>query len=87
MSKRLNRLDPRAMERDPTRFFDDPEDVVSNAGLSDTEKLAILRQWEIDARLLSVADDENMAGDQPNPLDRILSAIELVRKRQAMRSA
>lgn len=58
--------DPRAdLDRalqDPQSVFDTPEAVLAS-DLSRDDKLAVLRRWENDARELSVATEENMAGD------------------------
>jgi hypothetical protein len=62
----------------PTRFYKRPQDVVSDGRLTRAEKLAILEAWELEARGLSVASDENMSGGEPNLLDEVVAArIEL----------
>ncbi len=61
---------------DPTAVFRNPEDVLQQAELSQTQKIEILRRWEYDARALEVAEEENMAGAEPSDvLDRVLSAL------------
>jgi hypothetical protein len=54
---------------DPTRQFDTPMDVVSDATLGAEEKRLILESWKKDAELLSTATNENMTGgESPLPL-------------------
>lgn len=48
---------------DPSLFRDDPADIVDDPEKTRQEKLHILRQLESDARALSSAADEGMAGD------------------------
>jgi hypothetical protein len=45
----------------PSSVFKTPSDVVASSDLSRAEKTAILKQWELDARLLQVASEEGMA--------------------------
>ena len=45
----------------PSSVFRHPADVVASNELDKTEKAAILKQWELDARLLQVATEEGMA--------------------------
>lgn len=60
---------------DPASEFDTPEDVVTAEGLSTDDRIRILRRWEYDARELTVADDENMAGDSTLLFDQVLAAL------------
>jgi hypothetical protein len=46
----------------PSSFFKRPREVVACAELSRAEKTEILKQWELDARLLQVATEEGMEG-------------------------
>src|SRR5579872_4042037 len=50
-------LDVNAAAINPTKFFKTPRDVLIQSGLTREDKLKILRQWEVDARLLEVAED------------------------------
>ena len=59
----------------PADQFGDPAEVVNNPSLSRAQKLKILRQWELDARQLSVAEEENMAGGEENMVGRVSRAI------------
>ena len=58
----------------PTSVFKTPEEVVSCVDLSKAEKTAVLKQWEIDARLLQVASEEGMSGGEPNHLVEVKKA-------------
>jgi len=59
---------------DPARYYRSPSDVVRDRRLSDAERLEILDAWERDARSLSVADDENMAGGEASHLAQVVKA-------------
>ena len=49
---------------DPALSFDEPQDVVKARDLSNDVKLRLLKQWERDARALSVAEEEGMTGGE-----------------------
>ena len=76
MTNSSSKRDFAKVKCNPSGYFRCPDEVLGMLGLTNEEKLQILRQWEVDARLLAVAEEENMPGDQPNPLDSILKAIE-----------
>ena len=78
MTARAKKFDLEAAKSDPSSYFDSPDDVVGNLQLTTAQKIEILRQWETDARLMSVAEEENMPGPQATPLDSILKAIEML---------
>lgn len=59
----------------PAATFRNPEEVLSRAELSREQKIEILRRWEHDARLLEVAEEENMQGSEPNLLRSIRQAL------------
>ena len=44
----------------PSSVFKTPEEVIACKDLSKQEKTVILKQWELDARLLQVASEEGM---------------------------
>ena len=44
----------------PSSIFRHPADVVDNREFDTMEKTKILKQWELDARLLQVASEEGM---------------------------
>ncbi|MGE0733570.1 MAG: hypothetical protein AB7G15_03290 [Alphaproteobacteria bacterium] len=50
----------KAAQSDVSKIFDAPADIVGAGDLSKSQKVALLRQWEIDLRQLMVASDENM---------------------------
>jgi len=45
----------------PSGVFKTPAEVVACDELSKADKTAILKQWELDARLLQVASEEGMS--------------------------
>ncbi len=59
----------------PTKEFDRPADVLRAAHLSRDQKIAVLKQWELDARLLQTATEEGMGGGEPNLLDEVKKAL------------
>jgi hypothetical protein len=59
----------------PSKFFKHPKDVLVHPGLSRDAKLDILHQWETDARLMAVAEEENMAEGEKGHLGAIVSAL------------
>lgn len=64
--------------RDPRACFAEPKDVVADESLTKDQKIKILRQWEYDARELSVAEEENMRScpdNEENMLNRVQRAL------------
>ncbi len=59
----------------PPSVFDAPREVVDSAVLTKTLKIEILKRWELDARALSRATEENMSGGEPPPLDAVNDAL------------
>jgi hypothetical protein len=59
----------------PTKEFDRPADVLRAAHLSRAQKIAVLKQWELDARLLQTASEEGMSGGEPNLLAEVKKAL------------
>lgn len=55
-----------------------PQRLLERDDLSRAEKIALLREWELDLRERMVADDENMPSAEPMPvtLDDVLRALE-----------
>jgi hypothetical protein len=47
---------------DVSKVFKRPEDILGAADLSEAQKIALLKQWDTDLRLLMVASEENMTG-------------------------
>jgi hypothetical protein len=56
----LAREDKKKALTSPSSVFKYPADVVACGDLSTAEKTVILKQWELDARLLQVATEEGM---------------------------
>lgn len=67
---------------DPARFYREPKDVLRDESLSVHQQLAVLKQWEVDAIELQVAEDENMAGDGPDMLHRVRAAIQAIEHKE-----
>lgn len=59
----------------PSKFFKHPKDVLVHPSLSREAKLDILHQWEVDARLMAVAEEENMTEGESGHLGAIVSAL------------
>ena len=59
----------------PASCFADPADVVRSDELSHEDKVRVLRRWEYDARLLEVAQEENMTGGTASRLADVLDAL------------
>ena len=60
---------------DPSSCFANPADVVRSDEITQSEKIQILRRWEYDARLLEVAQEENMMGGTASRLADVLDAL------------
>jgi len=58
----------------PSSVFKTPAEVVACADLSTEEKAAILKQWELDARLLQVATEEGMGDGERSLLTDVKKA-------------
>jgi hypothetical protein len=64
--------------KDPAKHFASPHDVVTASGYSRDEKRRILDSWAVDAQLLTVAEEENMGGDDRPGLREVkLALLEL----------
>jgi hypothetical protein len=60
----------------PSSVFKRPADVVACKDLDKTEKAAILKQWELDARLLQVATEEGMTEGERSLFEDVKKAQE-----------
>ena len=58
----------------PSSVFKRPADVIASKDLDKTEKAAILKQWEVDARLLQVATEEGMTEGERSLFANVKSA-------------
>lgn len=68
-------VDVKAARTNPSKYFAAPRDVLIHPGLSREAKIDILRQWETDARLLAVAEEENLAGGESSQLHAVVNAL------------
>jgi hypothetical protein len=58
----------------PATYFEEPRDVVADATLSKDQKVKALDTLEQDARQMSEAASEGMAGGERNKLHEVLAA-------------
>ena len=80
MTQLASDLDMEAVLQHPRPFFAEPKDVAAHPTLSREDKLAILREWELDARRLSASEGEGFCGGEESMLGRVEDAISLVRR-------
>lgn len=59
----------------PSKHVKAPSEALSVSELSKDEKIAVLKQWALDARLLMVAVEEGMSGGEPNLLRSVNAAL------------
>ncbi len=59
----------------PSSVFDAPAEVVETPALAKLMKIEILKRWELDARALLRATEENMAGGEPSQIDAVNEAL------------
>ena len=72
---RLSKSDVERAMVSPVMVFDHPSEVVSSVDLTQNEKIELLKRWELDARALQRASDENMTGGEPPELDAVNEAL------------
>ncbi|WP_417494263.1 hypothetical protein [Maricaulis sp.] len=60
----------------PALAFDTPEAVLTQAELSDAQKIEILRRWKFDATEIADAEGEGMESDKPLMERRVALALE-----------
>ena len=75
------RIDVQKAIGDPSRHFESPMDIVAHPALCAAEKAKLLRIWEVDARELEIAANENMLGGEPSRLSEVNEALRLVAER------
>ena len=63
---------------DPGSVFTTPDEVLAHEGLSQEQKVEILRRWAYDASEVSVAVEEGMPSANNDVLRRILLALETI---------
>lgn len=63
---------------DPSDAFNEPADVLKDGTLDTDQKLAILKQWKVDAHNLMVAEEENMPSndDSSSMYHRVMEALD-----------
>jgi hypothetical protein len=76
MSDVETNFDFEAALRDPAAVFREPKHIVALSNISPEQKLALLQQWEREARALAVAEEEGMAGGEQSMLSRVRLAIQ-----------
>lgn len=59
---RAEAVDIDAIALDPTRFYQQPNDVLADERLDPAQKRRILESWVLDAERLSESEAENMPG-------------------------
>ena len=57
----MTNIDKDRAQTNPNSNFDKPDEVVTSKDLEPDEKVKILQEWELDARLMDVAIDEGMS--------------------------
>lgn len=80
MSPEIQNLDRNAAKLDPESYFESPQELADEHGLTRGEKLAALERWAslVDRRL--AAGSEGMPTQGTEPIDgELLRQIELVR--------
>ena len=68
-------IDIKAAKTNPSKFFTTPQEVLCHPDISRDSKIEILRAWEVDARLMSVAEEENMGDGERSHLGAVVSAL------------
>jgi len=63
---------------DPAAVFKSPRDVLNSDTMTTDQKLTVLKRWETDAQLMSVATEENMGGGEPSRLEDVRHAIDML---------
>ena len=63
---------------DPAAVFKSPREVLDSDGMTTPQKLEVLKRWETDALLLSVATEENMGGGEPSRIEDVRHAIDVL---------
>jgi len=63
---------------DPAAVFKTPREVLDSDTMTTPQKLEVLKRWETDALLLSVATEENMGGGEPSRIEDVRHAIDML---------
>ena len=62
----------------PAAIFKQPKDILDTDSMTVPQKLEVLKRWETDALLLSVATEENMGGGEPSRIEDVRHAIDML---------
>lgn len=62
----------------PAAIFKQPKDILDTDSMTTPQKLEVLKRWETDALLLSVATEENMGGGEPSRIEEVRHAIDML---------
>lgn len=68
----------------PAAIFNLPKDVLKSDALTPAQKLEVLKRWETDALLLSVAAEENMDGGEPSRIEDVRHAIDVLTRTEGV---
>jgi hypothetical protein len=73
-----NRTNGREPSERGARDFGDPQSLLANDALTREQKIAVLRQWEVDLREIMVAEEESMTSTGPvrPSLAEVLAALD-----------
>jgi hypothetical protein len=74
-NQKLSKADIEHAMMTPSSVFDAPAEVVESEGLTRAQKIEVLKRWELDARALQRATDENMTGGERSLLDEVNDAL------------
>ncbi len=69
----------------PAAIFKQPKDVLETDSLTTPQKLEVLKRWETDALLLSVATEENMGGGEPSRIEDVRHAIDVLTRLEGVK--
>ena len=72
MTENEYEIDIERARLDPGSVFSSPEALRDFRGLTQEQKIELLRRWAYDASELAVAEEEGMSGGEPSHLSRIL---------------
>lgn len=75
MTENEYEIDIERARLDPGSVFSSPEALRDFRGLTQEQKIELLRRWAYDASELAVAEEEGMSGGEPSHLSRILAAL------------
>ena len=76
MTDNHGEIDLEKAQLDPGSVFPGPEELRDHAGLTQEQKIEILRRWAYDASELAVAEEEGMLGGETSLLAQVLSALD-----------